>query len=117
MTSRTAAAIYARISKDRDGTQLGIQRQLADCRAEADRLGWTVAEEYVDDDISAYSGKRRPAYERMLDDIADGYRDAILVWHIDRLHRRPIELEELYRICQGAGVGDLQTVHGAFDMG
>lgn len=117
MTTRTAVAIYARISQDRSGAGQGIERQLADCRAEADRLGWTVAEEYVDDDISAYSGKRRPAYERMLEDIADGERDAIIVWHIDRLHRRPIELEELARTCDRAGLTDLRTVHGAFDLG
>jgi site-specific DNA recombinase len=76
-----------------------------------------VAEEYVDDDVSAYSGKRRPAYGRMLDDIQDGHRDAIIVWHIDRLHRKPIELEELARTFERAGVTDLRTVHGAFDLG
>ncbi len=58
-------AIYARISQDRTGEELGVKRQLADCRTEAERRGWTVADEYVDDDISAYSGKQRPEYERM----------------------------------------------------
>jgi DNA invertase Pin-like site-specific DNA recombinase len=114
--TRSAVAIYARISQDRSGAGLGIERQLEDCRAEAERLGWTVAEEYVDDDISAYSGKQRPAYQQMLDDIADGHRDAIIVWHIDRLHRRPIELEELARVCARAGLTDLRTVHGEFDL-
>jgi DNA invertase Pin-like site-specific DNA recombinase len=113
---RHAVAIYARISQDRDGTQLAVKRQLKDCRAEADRLGWTVAEEYVDDE-SAWSGKPRPAYERMLRDLADGRVDAILAWHIDRLYRRPIELEELLRVCQQVGVTDLRTVHGEFDLG
>ncbi|WP_110239280.1 recombinase family protein [Nocardioides gilvus] len=117
MTTRTSVAIYARISQDREGAGLGIERQLADCRAEAERMGWTVAEEYVDDDISAYSGKRRPAYERMLEDLQEGIRDAIIVWHIDRLHRRPIELEEFARTCARAGVADLRTVHGEFDLG
>jgi site-specific DNA recombinase len=117
MKTRGSVAIYARISQDRSGAGQGVDRQLVDCRAEADRLGWTVAEEYVDDDVSAYSGKRRPAYERMLQDVADGHRDAIIVWHIDRLHRRPIELEELARVCDRAGVTDLRTVHGAFDLG
>lgn len=117
MAIRTAVAIYARISQDREGAGLGIERQLSDCRAHAERRGWTVAEEYVDDDISAYSGRRRPAYERMLEDIADGHRDAILAWHMDRLHRRPIELEELARMCERAGVTTLETVNGAFDLG
>jgi site-specific DNA recombinase len=37
-----------------------VKRQLKDRRAEAERRGWTVFEEYIDDDISAYSGKDRP---------------------------------------------------------
>ena len=67
------AAVYARISSD-DGSALGVSRQVADCRRLAEDLGWEVAEEYVDNDVSAYSGKKRPAYERMLTDLADGYR-------------------------------------------
>ncbi len=65
MVKRTAVAIYARISRDPDGDMLGVTRQLEDCRAEAERRGWTVAEEYVDDDTSAYSGKERPEYARL----------------------------------------------------
>lgn len=50
---RSAVAIYARISQDRDNTGMAVSRQLADCRAEAKKCGWVVAEEYVDDDVSA----------------------------------------------------------------
>lgn len=95
---------------------LGVTRQLEDCRAEAKRRGWAVAEEYVDDDTSAYSGKTRPAYERMLADLRDGLRDAVIVWHLDRLHRRPIELEQFADICAKAGVKDLVTLHGQVDL-
>ena len=56
-------------------------------------LGWGVAGEYVDNDVSAYSGKRRPEYERMLADLADGLIDAVLVYHPDRLTRQYKELE------------------------
>jgi hypothetical protein len=48
-----AAAIYARISSDIAGTDAGVQRQVEDCRKFADSLGWPVAGEYVDNDISA----------------------------------------------------------------
>ena len=58
-------AVYARISSD-DGQALGVSRQLEDCRKLAASLGWVVGEEYVDNDISAYSGKHRPEYQRML---------------------------------------------------
>lgn len=117
MTRTRSVAIYARISHDRDGTQLGVKRQIKDCREEADKMGWEVFDEYVDDDISAYSGKRRPSYERMLDDLRAGRVDAILAWHMDRLYRRPLDLEELIAICQKVGVTDLRTVSGSFDLG
>lgn len=113
----THVAIYARISQDRTGEGLGVQRQLDDCRAEAARRGWHVAREYVDDDISAYSGRDRPAYRELLEDLRAGTRDAVIVWHLDRLHRRPIELEEFVGTCQVAGVTDVVTLHGDFNLG
>src|SRR3954471_21164706 len=99
MTQPRAVAVYARISQDRDGDGQGVKRQVADCRAEAARRGWPVAEVYVDDDVSAYSGKVRPAYARLVVDLADGHRDAVIVWHLDRLHRSLMELEHFVATC------------------
>lgn len=99
-----AAAIYARISSDVEGSGLGVTRQLEDCRKLAESLGWSVAEEYVDNDLSAYSGKVRPGYERMLADLRDGERDAVIVYHVDRLTRRPIELEQFLEALDAAKV-------------
>ncbi len=93
MTRATAAALYARISSDQEGTGAGVQRQLQDCRRLAQDLGWTMADEYVDNDLSAYSGKRRAEFERMLQDVSDGLRDGVIVYHVDRLTRRPAGLE------------------------
>lgn len=107
-----AAAVYGRISSDQDGTALGVKRQVADCRALADQLGWAVAEEYVDNDLSAYSGRHRPAYERMLADVAEGRRDAVVVYHADRLTRRPIELEQFLEVVTAAGVAHVRFVAG-----
>ncbi|MFL6137478.1 MAG: recombinase family protein [Frankiaceae bacterium] len=112
-----AAALYARISSDQEGSGLGVKRQLEDCRRLADSLGWQVAEEYVDNDLSAYSGKRRPAYERMLADLAEGRRDAVVVYHIDRLTRRPIELEQFVAIVDAARVRHVRFVSGDLDIG
>jgi len=84
-----AVAIHARISSEPEGDRLGVTRQVDDCRAMAERRGWPVAELYVDDDVSAYSGKPRPAYRRMLEDIRSGSVDAVVVGHLDRLHRQP----------------------------
>lgn len=113
----TAAALYARISSDPAGTSLGTKRQVADCQALAAQRGWTVAEVYVDDDTSAYNGKQRPAYRRLLDDLADGRRDAVIVYHLDRLHRRPKEFEEFVEVCDRAGVRHVATVSGDANLG
>lgn len=111
------AAIYARISSDPSGQALGVQRQIEDCRARAAERGITVAEEYVDNDVSAFSGKARPEYQRMLADIRDGLRDAVIVYNLDRLTRRPIELEEFHETCTAAGLRDVITVTADLDMG
>ena len=83
------AAIYARISSDRDGDQLGVRRQIEDCERLVARKGWHVAERYVDDDVSAYKSRVRPAYRRMLDDLRSGYLDAVVVWGDEESVRAP----------------------------
>src|SRR3954468_16877274 len=110
MATVRAAAVYARISSDQEGTGLGVARQVQDCRTLADRLGWPVAEVYEDNDFSAFSGKHRPAYARMLADLRVGSRDAVVVYHVDRLTRRPIELEEFVSALDAARVRHVRFV-------
>lgn len=117
MDSPRNAAIYARISSDPTGQALGVQRQLEDCRALAVKRGWSVAEEYVDNDISAFKGAVRPAYERMLADMREGLRDGVIVYHLDRLTRRPIELEEFTITAEQAGITQFATVSGDINLG
>ena len=100
----TRAGIYCRISRDREGAGLGVERQREDCEALIRQRGWTIAETYEDNDLSAYSGKPRPGYRRMLDDIGAGQLDAVVAWHTDRLHRSPTELEEYITVCETHGV-------------
>jgi DNA invertase Pin-like site-specific DNA recombinase len=116
MDSGRRAAIYTRISSDREGAGLGIERQEADCRALADRLGWTVAEVFADNDLSAYSGKRRPGYAALLDALRAGTVDAVVCWHTDRLHRRPVELEDYIAVCEPRGVPTMTVKAGPVDL-
>lgn len=125
------AAVYCRISLDRkvptgDGgageyTMLGVQRQEQDCRELCARMGWDVAQVYVDNDVSASTGKRRPAYEAMLQALAAGHVEAIVCWHPDRLYRRTTDLETLVEVVEktrspiatvNAGEIDLTTPTG-----
>jgi len=112
----SAAAIYARISSDVEGSGMGVARQVEDCQRLAKQLGWTLAEVYQDNDFSAYSGKKRPAYQRMLADLGDGTRDGVLVYHLDRLTRRPIELEDFLATLDAAKVRHLRFVVGDSDI-
>jgi site-specific DNA recombinase len=110
------AGIYARISSDRDGDQLGVTRQIEDCRLDAARRGFVVDEVYVDDDVSAWSGKQRPEFERMVDDLRSRRIGAVLVWHLDRLTRHPRELEAFIDLCDELRV-ELGCVTGDVDLG
>ncbi|MEV6340271.1 recombinase family protein [Nocardia vinacea] len=112
-----SAAIYARISSDVSGEKLGVARQLEDCRKLAEDRGWQVGDEYVDNDISAYSGKPRPEYLRMLADLESGARDAVIVYNLDRLHRIPSELEDFISLCDQVGMHEVATVTADIDLG
>jgi site-specific DNA recombinase len=110
------AAIYARISQDRVGAGLGVARQREDCQQLVADRGWTLTGVYEDNDISAYSGKLRPGYRQLLDDIHGGQIDAVVAWHTDRLHRSPRELEEWIDACERGNVITVTVRAGELDL-
>lgn len=114
-TSGAQAVIYVRISRDRTGAGLGIERQEDDCRELAARLGLTVREVYADNDISAASGKRRPGYRKMLADLTIAPA-TVLCWHTDRLQRRPAELEEYVLLAEKHGIATHAVQAGKLDL-
>ncbi|MFG3110568.1 recombinase family protein [Streptomyces tendae] len=114
--ARTRAVIYCRISQDRTGAGLGVDRQREDCEALAERNGWEVVEVYVDNDVSAFSGKKRKDYERMLADLDDGKATVVIVWHTDRLHRSVLELEKYMNLCERRGVFTHTVQAGEIDL-
>jgi site-specific DNA recombinase len=112
----TRAAVYSRISKDRAGAGLGVARQEADCRKLAEGRGWTVTDTFTDNDLSAYSGKRRPEYERLLTAIEAKAVDAIVAWHPDRLHRSTVELERFIDVVERTGIKIATVQAGELDL-
>lgn len=120
-SENTRAVIYARVSQDAGGQGLAVSRQIKECQELIANKGWVLAADpYQDNDISATRSKLRPAYERLLADIAAGLVDAVVVWALDRLHRRPIELEQFIdltdlhrvRLANVAGQVDLAADSG-----
>lgn len=84
------------------------------CRALCESRGWQVSEVITDNDISASSGAPRPGYERLLAAMRAG-ADVVVVYHVDRLTRRLIDLEEVIAICETSGTR-LATVTGDLDL-
>lgn len=96
--------IYARISRDLAGRAAGVASQVQQCRDLARDRGLTVVGTFIDNDVSAFSGEPRPEFRAMLDRIRAGGIDGILCWHVDRLYRRMIDLEEIVALVGEAGV-------------
>lgn len=107
--------IYLRISQDRTGKAAGVKRQEDECRALAARLGGTVVAVYTDNDVSAYSGKTRKDYERLLTDMAAGLIDMVIAWHPDRLHRAH-ELERFIDVSEKRKVLTHTVQAGSWDL-
>ncbi|WP_162301578.1 recombinase family protein [Nesterenkonia muleiensis] len=115
MTIVVQAAIYLRISQDRTGLRAGVQRQEADCLALAARLGVEDAPVFVDNDISAFDGRDRPGYQALINAVRRGVTH-IVVWHVDRLYRRPRELEDLLDLVEQYPVRIEAVRGGGFDL-
>jgi hypothetical protein len=72
----TRAAVLLPDQRRRTGQGLGVARQRSDGEALVRREGWELAEVYVDNDFSAFNGKPRPGYDRMLADLAEAGRSS-----------------------------------------
>lgn len=118
VTSPGHAAIYTRISDDKEGQGLGVARQLEDCQALAERLGLTVAAVFSDNNISAStnSTKGRPQYDAMLARARGGEFTHVLAYSDSRFSRRLREMLDLIDLARD-GVIDIKTVvSGYFDL-
>lgn len=121
-----AALVYARMSLDVTGKELGLARQIAGedgalklCAAR----GWTVTEDHIfhDNDLSASTGIFRPGYADMIAAIERGEARIIVTYQLSRLwrHRREraegMEILKTHRVKVVTVKGpelDLSTAYG-----
>ena len=97
MTSKTVA-LYLRVSTS--GQTIENQRHALTIAAE--RRGWQIVAEFVDDGISGAKGRdKRPAFDRLHKAIVRHQFDIVAAWSVDRLGR---SLQDL--------VGFLGEIHG-----
>lgn len=106
------AALYLRQSQDRDNTGYGIERQREDCERLAAARGWTVAAEFVDNDVSALSRKPRPQFNAMMSRVDAGEFDVVMARHMDRLLRRLSEFESVLERCQKTNTAIVTAADG-----
>ena len=85
----TPAALYARVSSDRQDVDLSVAAQLRALRDYAEKNGYVIAREYIDE---AESGRiaDRPQFRRMLDEasLSESPFQEILVWKFSRFTRK-----------------------------
>jgi DNA invertase Pin-like site-specific DNA recombinase len=97
---------YLRISDDKEGKELGVQRQEEDIRKLAARLGVTLVRIYCDNDRSAStnSDEYRPDYEDMMGQLEVGPVRIVLAYTKSRLTRKPEENERQVKLGRFHGV-------------
>ena len=85
----TPAALYARVSSERQDVDLSVAAQLRALRDYAEKNGYHVAREYIDE---AESGRiaDRPQFKRMIDEASKPQAPfkEILVWKFSRFTRK-----------------------------
>ena len=85
----TPVALYARVSSDRQDVDLSVSAQFRALRDYAEKNGYLVAREYVDE---AESGRiaDRPQFTKMLDEASkpEAPFKEILVWKFSRFTRK-----------------------------
>lgn len=118
------AAVYVRISRDPSGERAGVERQRTECMELVARDGLTLVPDsatgsdvHEDNDVSAYSGKERPAFDRVLALAESGAVDIIVVWAVDRLYRRVADLGRVVEACKPHAVQVRAAVSGRIDLG
>ncbi|MER5433694.1 recombinase family protein [Streptomyces sp. NPDC002588] len=107
-------AAYLRISSDRFGLEAGVDRQQEDTNDTRKRLRWPeFVKVYKENDTSAFKKRKvvkedgtidwvvlRPKFRQLLADLASGEIDGVIFYDLDRLVRRPRDLEDLIDIVE-----------------
>ena len=117
------AAIYIRVSTEKQAEKASPQEQEKDCREYCERQGYVVAEVYRDTEryrvgrkMVEPSGTRndRPQLRRMLADASTGTVDVIVAWREDRLYRGTRPMLDVLE-CIEANKKDVELVRETFD--
>jgi DNA invertase Pin-like site-specific DNA recombinase len=110
------AGIYCRISRDVEGSGLGVDRQEHECRELCRTHRLDVVAVFTDNDISAYKRRHRPGFVAVQNAMKANEIDVLVAWHPDRLTRQTRELEDLIDLLDATGVDVLTVGAGPYDL-
>lgn len=102
-TGPPRALLYIRVSTDEQAKSgLSLESQATVLRGEAERRGWTVAAELVDE-VSAKRGSRRPQFIEARRMLSAGEADVLLATRLDRMSRSVVDFAALMAAAQDEG--------------
>lgn len=111
----TRALLYTRISRDDTGDGAGVRRQEESCRQFAATRGWEVVGVESDRSISAFTGRTRPGFERVIAMAESGQVDYIVAYAVDRITRSLADWVRIDALSNKHGVA-LVTAIGDADL-
>lgn len=119
LAARNLTVVYLRVSTDEQArTGGGLAAQEAECRAFAERQGWTVSEVFLDDAEAGTSGTvhpmSRPGLTAAIQALDEGRAGVLLVRRQDRISRRVRHLLDLVENAERAGWA-IATTDGKLD--
>src|SRR4051794_3441718 len=104
-------ALYARKSSSSEDKQAqSIDEQLDVLRALAAQRGLNVVDEFTEA-RSAKAPGGRPVFTELVKSVQAGDIDAILVWHVNRLFRNPVDFGTLSWMLQTGQLQEILTPH------
>jgi site-specific DNA recombinase len=104
-------ALYARYSTDNQRVA-SIADQFRLCRLQAEKQGWTIAEEYSDQAISGSTLILRPGIQALINDGLQRRFQLVLAEALDRLSRDQEDIAGLYKRLRFAGVQMVTLAEG-----
>lgn len=106
-TASPEAAVYNRVSDDKEGRSTSTDQQNAENAAACREQGWPIAATYTEPEsasASRYARKAREEWERLSGDLKAGKFGVVVVWEASRSSRRMAPFVELLDTCRELGV-------------
>jgi len=94
-----AVGIYVRLSQEdsRAGESVSVENQKLMLTKHVKEMGWELKEIYIDDGWSG-TNQNRPAFQRMMADVKQGFINTILIKDLSRLGRNYLEVGQLSEV-------------------